>query len=357
MERMRAADLLIEKIKRDCRESVAVVVVMGSTLYDETHARSDLDMYFVVKDAKGEELGMTFIIDGIGFDFWPITWERMERIASHEERITAILTEGRVLYHGSADDLARFQALKAKALDVRDGGAFMAKARRVFDGAYKHHFLLGEARNPSEARKHGIRFLFALTHALALLNRDTVKRGRGKLKGELLAMPLVPTDFERHYDVFFESMEVSALQKAATALLRNMEALLRAQEAAWRAPVEAREALQGFYEELINFYNKIQHGVETGDRVTALYAAHEIMEEVDDVLQGTGLSAEDLPDLREAYDPEDVSAFLRCAKDHQKAFEGLLKAQGVPLRIFSDMEELERFLLGDTAAAPSIRKG
>lgn len=351
MDRMRAADLLIEKIQRDCRDSVAVVVVMGSTIYGETHERSDLDMYFVVKDAKGEALGMTFIIDGIGFDFWPITWERMERIASHEERITAILTEGRILYHGSEEDLARFQALKAKALDVRDGKAFLTKARSVFDGAYKHHFRLGEAKDLATARKHGIRFLFALTHALALLNRDTVKRGRGKLKGELLAMPLVPIDFERHYDAFFQGVELPVLQNAATALLRNMETLLHSEAEALQAPVDAREALQGFYEELINYYNKIRHGVETGDGVTALYAAHEIMEEVEAVLQGTGLSAKDLPDLRRAYDPQDMTAFLQCAMDHQKAFEALLEAQDVPLRVFADMEALERFLLGPTAAS------
>ncbi|MDY0257409.1 hypothetical protein [Gudongella oleilytica] len=48
METLKAADILIEKIKKDYKENVAVVVIMGSTIYGDTHSRSDLDMYFVV---------------------------------------------------------------------------------------------------------------------------------------------------------------------------------------------------------------------------------------------------------------------------------------------------------------------
>jgi hypothetical protein len=94
MNVMRAAELLIEKISKDYKDDIALVVIMGSYIYGETHSRSDLDMFFVPNTERGYNLGFTFIIDGIGFDYWPISWERLEHIANFDERITSIITAG-----------------------------------------------------------------------------------------------------------------------------------------------------------------------------------------------------------------------------------------------------------------------
>ncbi|MDD4139638.1 MAG: hypothetical protein PHN53_09030 [Eubacteriales bacterium] len=344
MEKLRAADLLIETIRRDYRDDVAVVVIMGSTIYCDTHSRSDLDLYFVVNTPRGCDLAMTFIIDGIGYDYWAISWERLTRIANHEERITSMLTEGKVIYSGSDQDRQRFEDLKAHALDVSDRPAFVRKARVVFDRVYRLQFWQNQAQDLTRVRAYGMDLLFALTHALALLNRDTVKRGRGKLKGELLAMALLPDDFASLYDVLVSSCDSEAIKDAAHRLVCNTEALLDAQEKACVAPRSFREQLTGFYEELINFYNKIRHGCESGDLVTALYAAHEITREIEDVLRGTGVSAHTLPDLVGAFDPNDAEAFLTVAERHQAAFEALLADHEVPIRTFADFDELARYL-------------
>ncbi|NLO36531.1 MAG: hypothetical protein GX112_09290 [Clostridiaceae bacterium] len=344
MDRLIAADLLIETIQRAYRDDVAVVVIMGSTIYQDTHSKSDLDLYFVVNTPRGHDLAMTFIIDGIGYDYWAISWERLTRIANHEERITSILTEGQVIYVGSDQDRQRFEALKAHALDVSDKHAFVRKARTVFDRVYRLQFWQSQAQDLTQVRAYGMDLLFALTHALALLNRETVKRGRGKLKGELLAMALVPTDFSVLYDVLVSSCDSQAIKAAAHQLVCNTEALLAAQEKTCIKPHDFREQLAGFYEELINFYNKIRHGCETGDLVTALFAAHEITREIEDVLRGTGVSAQALPDLVGAFDPGDVPGFLAVADQHQAAFVALLTVRGVPIRSFADFDELARLL-------------
>ncbi len=55
MKPIYAVELLIEKIKRDYRDDVALVVIMGSTIYADTHSRSDIDMYFVPKTEAGAQ--------------------------------------------------------------------------------------------------------------------------------------------------------------------------------------------------------------------------------------------------------------------------------------------------------------
>lgn len=317
MKLMRAAEILIEKIEREYKEDVAVVVIMGSTIYGETHSKSDLDMYFVVNTPRGNELGMAFVIDGIGFDFWPISWERLTRMANHDERITSIITEGKIIYHGSEADLERFNALKAKALDVSDAKKFIDKSKKVFDQVYKHYFHLEQSVTLTEARKSGLNVIYPLTNALALLNRDTVKRGRGKLKGELLQMPLVSEEFEGLYDIIFETNSVEEIKKTIHQLIRNTEDLIESELVKHRSINAFKDQLHGFYEEIINYYNKIRRGCEIQDYVTAFYAAHEIVSEIEDVMQYTNISLDNLPDLVRAYNLSDMENFLDVVDNHE----------------------------------------
>ncbi|NLT41679.1 MAG: hypothetical protein GXX93_03320, partial [Anaerolineae bacterium] len=120
MDLIRAAKLLVGKISRDYADDVSLVVVMGSYVHGATHARSDLDLYLVPKTSRGYNLGFTFILNRIGFDFWAVSWERLERIAGNEEQNASIITDGEVLYCASEDDGRRFECLRERAQRVGD---------------------------------------------------------------------------------------------------------------------------------------------------------------------------------------------------------------------------------------------
>ena len=344
MELLRASEILIEKIKKDYKDDIAVVVVMGSYIYNETHSRSDLDMYFVPKTDRGRNLGKVFIIDGIGFDLWPISWERLERIANHDERITSIVTEGKVLYYGSEEDLKRFNQLKEKGLDVKDKGKFIRRAQEEFNKTYKTYFKLLNAQDISEVRMHAMGIIFSLTYATALLNRTTVKRGRGKLKKEIMNMSLVPKDFETLYDTVFISSDIEEIKKSYRQLMLNMEELISKEQAKEMKPVSFIDNLDGYYEELINFYNKIEHACEIGDTYTALFAAVEITQEIEAAFLGTGVSSKELPDIVGAFDPANTQRFLDVVHEHQARLVKLLQDNGVKLTVFKDFEELEEYM-------------
>lgn len=347
MYTLTAADILIEKIKQDYNEDVAVVVIMGSTIYEDTHSRSDLDMYFVVNDPRGNELGMTFIIDGIGFDFWPISWERLERIANHDERITSIITEGRILYFSTEKDLKKFQDLREKALDVSDTKKFTEKSRKIFDQVYKKYFIMERTDKLSEVRRLGISIINSLAWSLALLNKTTIKRGRGKLKAEILNMELFPDNFEVDYDLIFDSNNINAVKKSIHNLIINTEDLINKEEKNISERLDFKNQLIGFYEELINNYNKIYHACELGDHVTALFAAAEIEQEIEDAFSGTGVSLNELPKLVDKFNKDELYNFPKTAELHQRSFEALLKHKGVEIRIFKDFEDLEEFVFGE----------
>lgn len=344
MELIRAANILIEKIKKDYKDDIAVVVIMGSYIYNATHSKSDLDMYYVPKTDRGYNLAKVFIMDGIGFDLWPISWERMQGIANHDERITSIITEGRVLYHGSEEDLERFNQLKAKALDVSNKDKFIKKSQEQLDKTYKMYFKLLKAESLSEARMHAMGIIFSVTYGLALLNRDTVKRGRGKLKEEIMSMPLVPKDFPTLYDTVFFSSDIEEIKTAYGQLIGNMEELILEEEAKEMKLDSFKNRLTGFYEELINFYNKIHHACEIGDSYTALFAAVEITHQIDEFFTGTEVSAKQLPDIVGAYDTKDTKSFLKVVDEHQLRLVELLQSKDVEICEFKNFEEFEKYM-------------
>ncbi|NSW90325.1 MAG: hypothetical protein HPY74_06540 [Firmicutes bacterium] len=345
MNMIRAAELLIEKIKTDYKDDIALVVIMGSYIYGETHSRSDLDMFFVPNTERGYNLGFTFVLDGVGFDYWPISWERLEHIANFNEKTTSIITEGKVLYYSSEADIERFNQIKQKALDTRDRRKFIHKASDKLNEVYKDYWGLLNAHTISDGRIYAIGIIYTVTYALALLNRITVKRGRGKLKQEILNMPLVPEGFSELYDTVFTDSDIDIFKKAYGQLIQNTETLILREKEKICEAVSFTDALSGFYEEMINFYNKIYHACETHDAVTALFASAELTNEIEQALKDTGVSSTQLPDLVGAFDPNNLEPLVSAAQNHQVKFVELLTTNGVKIRQFISFDELKNYLI------------
>lgn len=166
------------------------------------------------------------------------------------------------------------------------------------------------------------------------------------MKAELLAMASLPEGFAARYDAVFQETDPALIKIAVIGLIEGTERLLSEARETLTERVPFTEATQGFYEELINHYNKIDHAAETVDPVTALYASSELMTEVRQVLTGTGVSGEGLPDLVAAYDSRDLRALAKAARDHQHKLVQLLTSHGTPIREFDSYQDLKRFLDG-----------
>lgn len=346
MKPIKAAELLIEKIKRDYSNDISLLAIMGSTIYNDTHERSDLDMFFVPKTERGFNLEFTFIIDGIGYDFWVISWERLERIANHGERIISIITEGKVLYCASNEDMERWNSLKRKALDVSDRLRLIDLAGEQLDSACVDMVQLRNARTLSEARYQAIGVIYKLGQAISLLNGVSIKRGRGKLKAEILAMPVVPECFEELYDTAFFCNDKDKIILSFASLMENTGKLIEGERHKYTPRKSFKDNWSRLYEELLNAYNKIAHACEINNPVTVLFASVELTYEIEQVTKYTGVTLDSLPDLIEAYDPNNLTKIYKLAKVHQEALENLLDRQDVSVRRFCDFKELEKYLEG-----------
>ncbi len=344
MDPIRAAELLIDKVRRDYADDVSVIVVMGSYVHGATHSRSDLDLYLVPKTSRGYNLGFTCIVDGIGFDFWALPWERLERIANHEERITSIIADGEVLYCAGEEDRRRFELLRETARRVGDQARCVRTAELRLQEAWPLLVRMEASGSLAQVRSGAVAALVVAAGALAALNNTMIRRGRGRLKQEVLAMRLAPERFAELHDVVFTSDEAGSIYRACRDLMLDVASLIEQAAAALTEPAPFREHLGGWYEEAINCYNKLYHACEIGDAVTALFAGAELEHELQAVLAGTTLRASPLTDLVEAYDPSHLERYAEAAREHQAQLEAFLEAQGVEFLVFNDWEALKTHL-------------
>jgi len=338
MNLIEIADCLIEKIKKDYDGDVSLVHVHGSYFYNDTHALSDLDLYFVPKTRRGYNLALTFILNGIGFDYWALPWERLERIANHEEKTVSIITDGKILYYHSEEDLERFNKLKNKASNIADKEKFKNNGKEIMKDMYKHYFRIANSNDITEIRKGIIEIMDTLSFTLAQINCTPIKRGRKYLLNEILSMELIPDGFEDIYEKLFAEKDIEIIKELLYLLILNTEKLLGNNDKS-----TFLENFNGFYEEMIQHYNKIYHACETGDKYTPLFAGVEITGEIEELFKKSGCSYK-LPDMIAAYDPDDLGKIKEMAKKQQEYFESVLRENGVKLKAFNNIDDLRNYL-------------
>ena len=337
MKLIEIADCLIEKIKKDYDGDVSLVHLHGSYFYNDSHDLSDLDIYFVPKTQRGYNLGLTFVLNGIGCDFWALSWDRLERIANHEEKIVSIITDGKILYCHSEEDLERFNNLREKANNITDKEKYKNNGKEIIKDMYKYYFKIANSNDYTENKKGVIGIIYALSFALAQLNCMPIKRGRRYLKDEIMSMKLIPDDFEGIYDKLFIEKDTNKIKELLYTLIINTEKLFEDKNKG-----TFKDNFCGFYEEMIQHYNKIYHACEIGDIYTPLFASVELTTEIEELFKKSNCSYK-LPDMIGAYDSNNLNSIKKMAKKQQEYFEKILKENEVEIKSFNDIIELKEY--------------
>lgn len=133
------ADIIVEHVKTHYPQDVAIIGYYGSYQQGRATERSDLDLFFIPATDRGRQVECQFIIDGISFDFWPIGWDRAERMAASEEWNTTIIADSELLYVRSDDDLARFMELRETISNMGSESKlpyFISKAESVLKDCF-----------------------------------------------------------------------------------------------------------------------------------------------------------------------------------------------------------------------------
>ncbi len=361
------ANILVDYARKEYPRDIAIIAVYGSQIRGTARPNSDIDMFYIPAAERGYKASFQFILNGVGYDFWPISWERAANMAGFNEAKTALIADSKVIYARTRKDLKRFKDLRAGIGAMRKpvyGPFMLMKAQREFRNSCSYMFNLGlpeVKRDLNAVRMESNKLVCSLTECWAKLNGRYLSCGWPQSRAEVLALKRKPMRAGKLLERAWGARNAGEICRACHELVRRTRTLIVGlqREYGRRQPYGA--VAKGFYEELKSTLNKLLAACDARDPRTALGAAMAIQGDFAMLLvqaEGKGELMDlntkpeiegvyrrlKLPDLLKAYDPKNLKPLRAAAVKLDRIFKRHLEARGVKLREFDSLEQLREHL-------------
>ena len=361
------SDKIIEHVRMHYAEDIAIIAYYGSYAQGTATFRSDLDFFFIPSTMKGYEASIQFIVDEISFDFWPISWERAERMASFHESKTTIIADSKLLYVRSEEDKERFLKLRDTISDFQkteNRMKWVEKAESELENVYVHLYKLETASLPTQITFYRIEahaILTNLLESLALLNQTYFTKGFGKNREQIMGFPLKPANLEKDMNIILHSDRREDILQACQQLTKETLEIILAEKEKYPGSPSYPDRLKGFYEEFKGALDKIITACEEGDYDTAFFNSIHVQDETARSLYfaekgrwPTNLTSHSaymdgyiragLPELIPLLDVNRLSVLQAAVERLSTLLEHHLQVNGVIINRFDDNEHFAAFL-------------
>lgn len=312
---------VIKRVEDKYSQVVDGIVVYGSHVTDSAHAMSDLDFYFIPSHDSNDAM-IQFIYNDIGYDFWPVSWLRIERILSLEDDMVSLLSHSHMVYYKNEAVYKKFLSKQASAVSI---------SNTSFDRAVDRHLTLAKAKFFDMYQDHDDKVSKVLNHlitALAYINHQTIVKSTSNLEEECETYTLIPSDFIERVNKITSSsyMVVHA----------ELEKLISDVEKLFKRPSHGFD-LNGFYEELKSSYNKVYKACDDEAYFKVYMTIAGICEEIEHVLD---LDSHVLPKLSAVVRSKDYQMIKHHVSLHEQAFIKVLKQKQVTINYLETLDLL-----------------
>jgi len=316
----RVLDWAISKVQLEYRDDICLLVVYGSYVNGTEDSSSDVDFYFIPRTDRAYELGRTFIVEGIGYDLFPMRWERIEGLATLNESLTPLLGNAEIVYSSSDEKRRRFKELQGILHSNLTDPAFMhQKAVDKLAQAIDAWGRLIARSDLCSCRLWAGSIILQLADAVSHENLTYFEKGLKMQYTDLIAMDSLPDGFIKEYEAVIEASTVAEMRERCGALIAScMEFLDSDMETAVHHPQGDKpvqepqdidfHALAESYGEIVSTFNKVYSCCESDNGNLAFISAVCLQQVLDDEVQGIRL------DVLSDYDKADLSRFSASVK-------------------------------------------
>lgn len=317
-------------VRRQYAGQVALVCLYGSYINGTANSLSDVDCYFIPKTEAGRGLARTFLLEGVGFDLYPMTWERMEAIARLELSHQPLVGDVQVLYADAEEDLRRLEAVQRRMRENLSDPIYRERvARGRFFRACSRLPGAGDDLKTARLRSGGL--LMDLAEAFAYVRGRYYRYGLKRQFPDLLALNDLPVGLEQRYPAVLQAETAGEIAAACRDLLEicPWPVVQNRQPVEWGAKPQAKE-LAGLYEEISSTFHKIYVCARKGDPVLAFLSAVCLQWE--------------LPwtDLLSCYRYGDLSILAENAAEVERQLRRELAEANVPLKEYQTFAQFEQ---------------
>lgn len=227
---------VIDKIEKEYKDDVALLIgIKGHSTDGDEHG--EIFDYFVPATERGNELAETFIIDGVGHDLYPRSWERLENSVNLND-MPIVLDNATILYSRSETDTKRFEECRKRLQENLCNDTFVyGKALECMDKALEIYRSIIFEEKLYRVRSEADCIHEWLSRALAYLNHTYTESAiysesqayNKDEKSRIYSCPEmknVPENFFTNAKKLLESDDVEVLQKTVFALLKSTRSFI-----------------------------------------------------------------------------------------------------------------------------------
>lgn len=336
------------KVKTEYADDISVVLIYGSYINGSANSKSDVDCYYIPKTERGYDLAVDFIIEGVGYDIFPIPWERVTSIADLEESLSPLVGDVQIIYYSNISDLQQFKALqerlKNNLLDVQYVRNIAVKR---CEDANRLCAQMNMSHKASEVRKIAGNIIMLLADAVAVYNHDYYHFGLKKQFENLQNnFPDVPRCIVTDYKNVVEASDADDVKlhtmKMFNDVCEYLDMECNVQEVSLEKGIEENELdaswLAGLYEEISSTFNKVYVCCENGNYILAFLSAVCLQRDLDDAREAGCPEYDLLSDFNYA----ELGKFAERTKEIEHDFLQLIIQNGGKIKKYDSFEQFER---------------
>jgi hypothetical protein len=320
-------DWAINKIKKEYKDDVLLLIAHDTYKLEKDADKASFSFFYPASE-KAIGLAKTFIIDGVGYDLFPMSWERTERIVKLEEDNAAVIADAEILYYRKEEDKTRFLDVQAKLqAHLHDSTFMLNKALEKVNIAMELYQTMMFEETLYKVRKAAGYIVNFLSNAVAYSNMIYFKKGYQNPMAELQTMKSIPDDFIRLCQAIVQANSSNELKKLCHEMIQNTRRFLSAKK--WKSE---KSTYNKNFKDLACWY----HWCDEKDAVRAFLRSSYLQSELDIVREEFGL---DELDLLGTFNANNLTAYRKRAEILEKQIISIIKKQGVDIEVYDSVEE------------------
>jgi len=328
----------INQIQTKFKEDVALLIaISGHALESDCHG--ECFDYFVPANENGNKLSQTFILDGVGHDLYPRSWERIENMAEFNDDFTFGLGNGEILYSRSEEDKNRFVAMQEKQkANMRNHGFMLKKALEKLDAAMDIYRTMMFEDQLYKVRMSAGFIARYLSIAVACLNGRYFKQRLDLETVELAQMKEVPENFIILHEMIVKASSVEELKKLSHDIIGTTRIFIasRKPEESGRTSTPNYADLADWYQEASLAWRRIYHHCDCKDYKRTFPDAMTLQHEMNIIKEEFGLRE---MDLLGSFNADNLSLFRQKAQELEQYIVSEIEGHGAVLNKYDSLAD------------------
>ena len=338
---------IINKVKMEYADDISLVLIYGSYINGSANSKSDVDCYYIPKTEHGYNMAVDFIIDGVGYDIFPISWERVAGIADLHESLSPLIGDVQIIYYSDASDLQRFKDLQVRLKRNLLNEEYVKKiAVKRCEDANRMCHQMKVSRDASEIRKIAGSTIMTLADAVAVYNHDYYHFGLKKQFENLQNnFPGIPRGIVNSYKNVVEAINIDDVKKHTMKMLKDvceyLDITCAVHEISEQGSLVENKLdvswLAGLYEETSSTFNKVYVCCENGNYILAFLSAVCLQQDLDDAREAGCPKY----DLLSDFNYTELCKLSAKTKEIEKNFVQLITENGGHIKKYDSFEQFE----------------